>query len=154
MTQETLDKPTYSVRLTKAAVAKVTELLEREDPGLALQVSVQPGGCAGLRYQLFFTDKYAKALSEILAERDGSGLGESGDAEAAAQRAALVADKMSVTWFGEVAVVIDPRSGPYLHGDSEESKATIDFQDTLQKSGFIIDNPNATGSCACGDSFQ
>jgi iron-sulfur cluster assembly accessory protein len=37
---------------------------------------------------------------------------------------------------------------PYLMG------ATIDFVDTIEKQGFTIDNPNAQGSCACGDSFN
>ena len=32
--------------------------------------------------------------------------------------------------------------------------AVIDFVDTIEKQGFTIDNPNATGSCACGDSFS
>ena len=30
----------------------------------------------------------------------------------------------------------------------------IDFEDTIEKQGFSIDNPNAAGSCACGDSFH
>jgi len=30
----------------------------------------------------------------------------------------------------------------------------LDFEDTIQKQGFTIDNPNAGGSCACGDSFS
>jgi Fe-S cluster assembly iron-binding protein IscA len=30
----------------------------------------------------------------------------------------------------------------------------IDFVDSIDKQGFTIDNPNATGSCACGDSFH
>ena len=47
-----------------------------------------------------------------------------------------------------VEVVVDKMSVPYLDG------ATIDFEDTIQKQGFTIDNPNATGSCACGDSFH
>ncbi|RSM88244.1 hypothetical protein DMH25_41220 [Streptomyces sp. WAC 01325] len=85
----------------------------------------------------------------MLAEHDGDGAGgEEDDAETTAQRAALAADNMSVLWYGRFAVVIDPKSGPYLNG------AIIDYQDTLQKSGFTIDNPNAKGSCACGDSFQ
>ncbi|MFC2595770.1 MAG: iron-sulfur cluster insertion protein ErpA, partial [Corynebacterium durum] len=29
-----------------------------------------------------------------------------------------------------------------------------DFQDTIESQGFTIDNPNAAGSCACGDSFN
>src|ERR1700760_3551905 len=50
--------------------------------------------------------------------------------------------------FGSVGVVTDKMSAPYLMG------ATIDFVDTIEKQGFTIDNPNATGSCACGDSFH
>jgi iron-sulfur cluster assembly accessory protein len=45
-------------------------------------------------------------------------------------------------------VVVDRMSAPYLVG------ATIDFVDGLQQQGFTIDNPNAQGSCACGDSFH
>src|ERR1700751_1907155 len=49
---------------------------------------------------------------------------------------------------GGVEVVTDKMSAPYLMG------ATIDFVDTIEKQGFTIDNPNATGSCACGVSFH
>ncbi|PTW90352.1 iron-sulfur cluster assembly accessory protein [Microbacteriaceae bacterium MWH-Ta3] len=50
--------------------------------------------------------------------------------------------------FGGVEVVIDKKSTPYLNG------AVIDFEDSIAKSGFQIDNPNAQNSCACGDSFH
>jgi iron-sulfur cluster assembly accessory protein len=50
-------------------------------------------------------------------------------------------------FFG-VNVVTDRMSAPYLMG------ATIDFVDTIEQQGFTIDNPNAAGSCACGDSFH
>ena len=43
---------------------------------------------------------------------------------------------------------VDKMSKPYLDG------ATLDFEDTIEKQGFTIDNPNAQGSCACGDSFN
>ncbi|MGW2562290.1 HesB/IscA family protein [Streptomyces sp. NPDC001514] len=148
MVRATVDRPAYSVDLTEAAVAKVTDLLSREEPGLALQISVQPGGCSGLRYQLFFTDKYTKVLSKTLAERDDEGFVEDDDPATLAQRTALAEDGMAVHWFDRFAVLIDPKSGPFLDG------AGIDYQDTLQKSGFTIDNPNAKDSCACGDSFQ
>jgi iron-sulfur cluster assembly accessory protein len=49
--------------------------------------------------------------------------------------------------FG-VRVVVDRMSAPYL------SQATIDFVDTLEASGFTIDNPLAQGTCACGHSFH
>ena len=47
-----------------------------------------------------------------------------------------------------VPVVVDPISAPYLRG------TTIDFLNTIQESGFKIDNPNAVSSCGCGHSFQ
>ena len=47
-----------------------------------------------------------------------------------------------------VEVVVDRMSVPYLSG------ATIDFADSIEKQGFTIDNPNAAGSCACGESFH
>lgn len=42
---------------------------------------------------------------------------------------------------------IDKFSEPYLIG------ASMDYVETIDKIGFIIDNPNASNSCACGDSF-
>ncbi len=47
-----------------------------------------------------------------------------------------------------VPVVVDPFSAPHLRG------TTIDFLNTIQESGFKIDNPNAVSSCGCGHSFQ
>jgi iron-sulfur cluster assembly protein len=46
-----------------------------------------------------------------------------------------------------VRVVVDPFSAPYLRG------ATIDFLNSIEESGFKIDNPNAAASCGCGHSF-
>ncbi|MGC5616318.1 HesB/IscA family protein [Georgenia sp. Z1491] len=50
--------------------------------------------------------------------------------------------------FDGVEVVVDKMSSPYLDG------ASIDFADSIERQGFTIDNPNAGGSCACGDSFH
>ena len=108
---------TDGVLLTATAADKVKTLLDSEGrDDLVLRVAVQPGGCSGLRYQLFFDDR----------SLDGD----------------VVKD------FGGVGVVTDRMSAPYLSG------ATIDFVDTIEKQGFTIDNPNAGGSCACGDSFH
>jgi iron-sulfur cluster assembly protein len=43
-----------------------------------------------------------------------------------------------------VRVVVDPFSAPYLSG------ARVDYLETIQESGFKIDNPNAVSSCATG----
>jgi iron-sulfur cluster assembly accessory protein len=47
-----------------------------------------------------------------------------------------------------VRIVIDKMSVPYL------SAATVDFVDSLEQTGFTIDNPAAQGGCACGNSFH
>jgi len=47
-----------------------------------------------------------------------------------------------------VKVVIDPKSLLFLTGSE------IDFDDGLTGAGFAIKNPNAKGSCGCGQSFQ
>jgi iron-sulfur cluster assembly accessory protein len=108
---------THGVSLTETAAQKVKSLLEAEGrDDLRLRINVQPGGCSGLIYQLFF--------DEQLEEQD------------------------AIVDFGGVEVVVDQMSVPYLDG------ASIDFEDTIQKQGFTIDNPNATGTCACGDSFS
>ena len=116
--QTVADAPvTDGVLLTDGAAQKVKTLLDSEGrDDLALRIAVQPGGCSGLRYQLFFDERHL----------DGD----------------VVRD------FSGVHVVTDRMSVPYLMG------ATIDFVDTIEKQGFTIDNPNATGSCACGDSFN
>jgi len=49
--------------------------------------------------------------------------------------------------FG-VRIVVDRMSAPYL------DQAKVDFLDTLEQSGFTIDNPLAQGGCACGHSFH
>jgi len=48
---------------------------------------------------------------------------------------------------GPVRVVVDEKSALYLVG------VTLDFVDTLQESGFKIENPNASTTCGCGESF-
>ncbi len=59
----------------------------------------------------------------------------------------LADDDMSST-FGAVRVVVDPTSASLLQG------ATLDFKDGLQGAGFSINNPNASRTCGCGNSFS
>ena len=106
-----------SVVLTDVAAQKVKSLIEQEGrDDLRLRVAVQPGGCSGLRYQLFFDERSLDG--DVVTDYDG------------------------------VEVVVDRMSAPYRAG------AKIDFADRIDAQGFTIDNPNAGGSCACGDSFH
>ena len=49
---------------------------------------------------------------------------------------------------GDVEVLVDPQSAKYLNG------AKIDYVEDYQGAGFVIENPNTTGSCGCGDSVS
>jgi iron-sulfur cluster assembly accessory protein len=112
----TTEAPASTVNLTENAALKVKALLDQEGrDDLRLRIAVQPGGCAGLQYQLFFDERSLD-----------------GDVEIAPHGVPVVLDRMSV---------------PHLGG------ATIDFTDTIEQQGFTIDNPNAGGGCACGNSF-
>lgn len=113
------------VSITEAAASKVSELLQREiqqapeeheGKEYALRIAVQPGGCAGLRYALYFDDRVLDG--DIVSETSG------------------------------VTIRVDKMSAPYLAG------ASVDWVDGLQQSGFTVNNPNAKGTCACGDSAQ
>lgn len=117
MSLDQAETVTDGILLTEAAAKKVNDLLANEaEDNLALRISVAPGGCSGLRYQLELDDR---SLEGDVAKE-----------------------------FHGVRVVTDRMSAPYLSG------ATIDFLDTIEQQGFTIDNPNAQGSCACGDSFH
>ncbi len=50
--------PAHGVVLTDVAAAKVKSLLEQEGrDDLRLRIGVQPGGCSGLIYQLYFDER-------------------------------------------------------------------------------------------------
>ena len=109
------------VVLSEAAALKVRELLDAEGrDDLRLRIAVQPGGCAGMQYQLFFDERTL----------DGD-----------------VMIDQPIEGAGTVPLVVDRASVPLLAG------ATISYTDTIEKQGFEIDNPNAGGGCACGNSF-
>ena len=58
-----------------------------------------------------------------------------------------VGDNDSEIQHGEVKLIVDDKSAAYLAG------TVLDYVDTLQESGFKINNPNAKSTCGCGQSF-
>src|SRR6202048_266619 len=102
------------------------------------------------------TDFAASKVAELLAQEDIDGL---------ALRVAVrpggcsgfsyemffdsdIADDDLKSSYGEVKVVVDPASATLIMG------ATLDYKDGLQDAGFSINNPNASRSCGCGQSFS
>lgn len=47
-----------------------------------------------------------------------------------------------------VFLLVDPMSLQYLAG------SVIDYKEDIQGSQFVIKNPNAVGTCGCGNSFD
>ncbi len=87
------------VVLTDPAATKVAALLAQEGrDDLALRVAVQPGGCSGLRYQLFFDER------------------------------SLDGDSVQEYEGGAVRVVVDRMSVPYLAGATIDFVDTIEKQ--------------------------
>ena len=60
---------------------------------------------------------------------------------------AIAADDTVVECAG-ARLVVDAVSLPYLEG------ATLDYQQTLAGSNFVVRNPNARSTCGCGSSFS
>src|SRR5512139_1143508 len=86
---QTTEPTQAGVVLTDIAAEKVKALLEQEGrDDLRLRVAVQPGGCSGLRYQLFFDER---SLDGDVVSEFPSGV-------------------------GSVEVVVDRMSAPYLTG--------------------------------------
>ena len=48
----------------------------------------------------------------------------------------------------DVEVLIDNQSAMYLNG------SVVDFVEGLSGAGFVVKNPNVSGSCGCGHSFS
>ena len=91
MTTETAQES--SVVITETAAVKVRTLLDQEGrDDLNLRIAVQPGGCSGLLYQLFFNDRSLDV--DVRQEINGVG---------------VVVDRMSVPYLGGAVIdFVDP----------------------------------------------
>ena len=116
--------------LTEKAIQKVIEIIFKQpnpEQIQGLRVSVVGGGCAGFSYKLEFASPKALFLPDETLEFE------------------------SVKPDGEplkLKVFMDAVSMLYLEG------ATIDYEETLESTGFKFSNPNAQKKCACGQSFK
>ncbi len=57
-------------------------------------------------------------------------------------------EKDNVICFDDVTVLIDLKSSIYLKG------IVLDYKDGLNGKGFVFNNPNASNTCGCGESFS
>jgi iron-sulfur cluster assembly accessory protein len=84
----TAEAPAVALQLTDPAAGKVRALLEQEGrDDLRLRIAVQPGGCAGLQYQLFFDERSLD-----------------GDLELDLHGVPVVVDRMSAPYLGGATI--------------------------------------------------
>lgn len=105
---------------------------------------------------LTLTDAASRKLAEIMSKQTEPVAGlrvfvQKGGCSGFSYGMSLAPEVASDDWVGEfggVKVMVDPASAPVLEG------VRIDFVESLQGSGFSIENPNAVRSCGCGNSFE
>jgi iron-sulfur cluster assembly accessory protein len=86
--ETTASLPEHEVKLSDVAAGKVRSLLEQEGrTDLRLRVAVQPGGCSGLIYQLYFDER----VLDGDAVRDFDGV-------------EVIVDKMSVPYLSGASI--------------------------------------------------
>lgn len=57
-------------------------------------------------------------------------------------------DKDNIIERENIRIFVDPKSSIYL------KDVVLDFKDGLNGKGFVFENPNATNTCGCGESFS
>lgn len=117
----------HDFTLTQAAANKVDALLLEDGSADALRVAVTGGGCSGFQYALGLDNVSDMQEDDFLIEHKVDEGDEHG----------LV-----------VKVIIDQMTLDMLKGGQ------LDYDDGLMGKGFQVENPNATSSCGCGQSFD
>ncbi len=105
---------------------------------------------------LTLTDAASRKLAEIMSKQAEPVAGlrvfvQKGGCSGYSYGMSLATEVAAADWVGEfggVKVLVDAESAPLLKG------VRIDFVESLQGSGFSIENPNAVRSCGCGNSFE
>ena len=99
-----------------------------------------------------FTDSAKKQLNEAIESHENvrvavMGGGCSGMSYSLTIDTETDEDDILIT-LGDVHVYVDPHSAGILE------KTVIDYIKTLQKEGFVFNNPKANTTCGCGSSFS
>ena len=115
-------------------------MAKREDPGLLVSVTAN----AAEKVRELLSQQADQSESALrLAVRSGccSGYQYALDFDRARS------DDHAISSEG-VMILIDPQSAPLVRG------SRIDFVLDLRHSGFKVENPNASSTCRCGESFE
>ena len=105
---------------------------------------------------LVFTDRAATKVAELIADDGNADLklrvfvtgGGCSGFQYGFSFDEQVADDDTAVKEGGATMLIDSLSIQYLSG------STVDYQEGLEGSRFVVNNPNATTTCGCGSSFS
>ena len=115
-----------SISVSERAVQEIRKAgSKRPSMPKGLRVGIRGGGCTGFSYFFEWSDTDPRPEDEVLSYQTGQG-------------------EDAVT----VQVFVDPKSKVFLEG------STLDYATTLMARGFKWVNPNAKGTCGCGESVQ
>ena len=141
--------------VTQAAVSRIMYLASKEDiSGAVLRVIVEGGGCFGFQYRFdidWLNDKdCSKSSIDIDDDEFDFGNEESDDDDEFdfGNEESDDDDLVIRDIDGRGVVVFNKNSLNLLSG------STLDYVEELGAAFFTIRNPNAKGSCGCGNSFS
>ena len=133
--ETTTERRTDQINLSEVAAGKVKSLLEQEGrDDLALRISVQPGGCSGLRYQLFFDERTLDG--DVVTDFDG---------------VSVVVDRMSVPYLNGAKIdFVDTHREAGLHDRQPERHRLLRLRRLLPLIGRqLIDDGRASRRPSC-----
>jgi iron-sulfur cluster assembly accessory protein len=135
MVESKSDRIINSIEITQSAKDKIKEIILSEIheesnplPLPTLRIIVRTGGCFGFSYDI--------------------GLGSGQDEDIVNDGFVIVDDSVEIEGSSPVLLAIDKHSYRFL------DKCQIDFVDEIGGSFFKVNNPQAKGSCGCGNSFS
>jgi iron-sulfur cluster assembly protein len=115
-----------SISVSERAVQEIRKSAgKRTTAPKGLRVGIRGGGCTGFTYFFEWSDSDPRPEDKVLEHQ--------------------VEDQGQMQ---PVRVFVDPKSYVFLDG------STLDYATTLMARGFKWVNPNAKGSCGCGESVQ
>ncbi|KAH9153303.1 hypothetical protein AeRB84_004417 [Aphanomyces euteiches] len=123
-----------AIKLTDAAAARILELMAKQPDAIGIRLGVRTRGCSGLSYTMNYTNEKNKLDEEV---RD-KGLSST----------TITAMLNNNTCDVGVRVFIDSKALFHVVG------TTMDYKITPVSAEFTFENPNAKGTCGCGESFN
>jgi iron-sulfur cluster assembly protein len=112
------------INLSPAAINEISRLKSKQPSNVLFRLRVKSGGCADWFYDLAF-DTTVKSDSDRLEQSTDQ-----------------------IVELHDIRVVIDPETLKYINGLS------IDYSEDLMGGAFRFNNPQATSTCSCGNSFS